>query len=241
MRSIDTTHSGKRMLRNQSVATFACMVLALTCIIVLGVWGAVRDLRRGRESLLQAEIAELRSHAERTVHHIERDLADWKSKPSLKDLGKAAWLVAHWKADIVPEEKWSYAAVEDEDHTLVAHTNPALEGMRLPSEWYQRIVPIAGSDVVETRVPELTDGQTVFDLRLPITVNGRPAGIYHAALNAEWFDRTATAEEEFGLFGWLVVVGGVVLVVGVFDPVALLLGLWVGGVVLGVVGLGSCW
>lgn len=213
MRSIDTPNSGKRMLRNHSVATFACMALALTCIIVLGVWGAVRDLRRGRESLLQAEIAELRSHAERTVNHIERDLAEWKSKPSLKDLGKPDWLLAHWNTDIVPEEKWSYAALEDQGHTLVAHTDPALEGTQLPREWYQRKVPVAGSDVVETQSPELTGGHAAFDLRLPITVNGRAAGVYHAALNAQWFNRAATAAEESEAFGWFVVVGGVVLVV----------------------------
>jgi two-component system sensor histidine kinase HydH len=201
------------MLRNHSIATFMCMALALTCIVVLGVWGAVRDVRRSRESLLQAEIAEISSHAERTVRHIERDLAERKIKPSLKDLREAAWLRSHWNSDIFPEEKWAYAAVEDENHTLVAHTNPALEGNRLPREWYRRIVPIAGSDVVDTHLPELTEGRPAFDLRLPITFNGRPAGIYHSALSAEWFDRTATVAEELELFGWLVVVAGVVLVV----------------------------
>ena len=213
MKSIDTPHSGNRMLRKHSIATFFCMAVALTCIIVLGVWGAVRDLRRGWESQLQAEIAEMRSHAERTVRHIEWDLAQRKISPDFKDLRKAAWLVAHWKEDIVPEEKWSYAAVEDENHIVVAHTNPVLEGTRLPSEWYDQIVPIAGSDVVKTHLPELTEGRAAFDLRLPVTFNGRPAGVYHTALNAEWFDRTAAAAEEYGLFGWVVVVGGVVVVV----------------------------
>lgn len=213
MPDIEASKRGKRVLRNHSAATFACMVLALTCIIVLGVWGAVRDVRRERESLLQAEIAELRSHAERSVHHLERDLAAWTSKPSLKDLGKPAWLIAHWKADILPEEKWAYAAVEDQDHTLVAHTNPSLEGARLPVEWYQRVVRIVGNDVVETQLPQLTEARPAFDLRLPINVNGRAAGVYHAALSVQWFDRAAATAEKSEIFGWMVVVGGVVLVV----------------------------
>lgn len=213
MRRIETANSGIRVLRNQSLATFACMVLALTCIIVLGIWGGVRDLRRGRESLLQAKIAEMRSHAERTVNHIERDLAERETQAGLKELGSAEWLVAHWKEDILPHEKWAYAAVEDRNHTLVAHTNPALAGSQLPSEWYDHIVPMSGSDVVRTRLPALTEGRPVFDLRLPINVNDRLAGTYHAALSVEWFDRTAAAAEKSEVFGWVVVVGGVVLVV----------------------------
>jgi two-component system sensor histidine kinase HydH len=213
MGSIDKPNSGKRMLRNHSIATFICMAAALTCIVVLGVWGSARDLRRERGSLLQAELAEIHSHAERTVRHIERELVEGKVAPSFRDLRKQAWLAAHWKADIVAEEKWAYAAVEDANQTIVAHTDPALEGTRLPSEWYDRVVPTVGSDVVETRLTGLTGGPPAFDVRLPISFGGRTVGVYHAALYAEWFDAAATKAEEFTLFGWLVVVGGAVLVV----------------------------
>ncbi|HET6879908.1 MAG TPA: HAMP domain-containing sensor histidine kinase [Pirellulales bacterium] len=185
----------------------------MTCIAVLGVWGAVRDLRRERKSLLQAEIAEIQSHAERTVRHIERSLVEGHVTPDFTELQDQPWLSAHWNTDIVPEEKWAYAAVEDAGQTIVAHSSPALRGGRLPSNWYQRLMAIAGSDAVETGVPELTGGETVFDVRLPITFNGRAVGVYHAALSGKWFEAALAAEEKFTLFGWAVVVGGVVLVV----------------------------
>lgn len=203
----------RQMLRNYSIATFGSMAAALICIVVLGTWGAVRDLRRSRDSLLQAEVAEMQSHAERTVRHIERDLLEGRIGPDLHGLHQVPWLVAHWKTGIIPEEKWAYAAVEDVHHRIIAHSHPSLDGGLLPSEWYQRVLPMAGSDVVETSLPALTSGRPAFDMRLPIVMNGRAIGAYHAALSADWFDAAVAAEEEYALFGWIVVVGGVALVV----------------------------
>jgi two-component system sensor histidine kinase HydH len=213
MQSVDVATNGRRMLRNHTIATFICMAVALTCIAGLGVWGAARDLRRDREALLRAEIAEIQSHAERTVRNIERCLVEGKIGPDFSRLEEQPWLVGHWKTEIVAEEKCSYAAVEDTNHRIVAHTNASREGGRLPNEWYQRVVPIAGSNVVETSVPELTDGHGAFDLRLLITLNNAVVGVYHAGLDADWFERAATAQRAESLFGWIVVVGGVVLVV----------------------------
>ncbi len=213
MTTPDTSRSGRRLLRVYSIATFLCMTIALSCIVGLGAWGAVRDLRRGRESLLQAEIAEANSHSERTVRRIERDLVEGKIAPDFSDLRSQGWLTSHWKSDIVAEAEWAYAAVEDGSHHLVAHSMPSLAGGRLPSDWYQRRVSVAGSDVVETNLTALTGGLPAFDVRLPITFNGRTVGVYHCGLSHDWFNATATADEEFALFGWLVVVGGAALVV----------------------------
>lgn len=212
MDAADGSSGRKRLLRQYTIASFASMAAAMTCIVCLGTWGAVRDLKRGRDSLLEAEIAEMRSHAERTVRNIERALVAGKIGPDFSRLRADESLLAHWKNGILTTEKWSYAAVEDANRRIVAHSNPALEGALIASEWYERVVPIAGGDVVETRFPALTGGGHDFDVRLPVTLDGHTVGVYHAGMDADWFEAAVAADQEYALVGWTIVVGGAALV-----------------------------
>lgn len=209
----DKLGSPKRLLRRYTRATFVCMAAALAAIVALGSWGAARDLRQEQTSLLQAAVAEATSHAERTVRHIEREVADGDVRPDFGGLRGENWLLAHWQESILSEEKWSYAAVEDVRGKLVAHSNPALDGQQLTRGWYERAVPLAGADVVETRFASLTEGRRAFDVRLPITLNDAVIGTYHSGINADWFDATVEEHEEYAQFGWMVVIGGTTLVV----------------------------
>jgi signal transduction histidine kinase len=70
-----------------------------------------------------------------------------------------------------------------------------------------------GSDLVRTRFVGLTEGRPTFDIRLPISYDGRVVGTYHSGLSVDWFERRVAAECEYTLFGWIVVVGGTALVV----------------------------
>lgn len=202
----------KRMFRRSSAASFLSLAAAMACIVSLGIWGAVRDLTRIRDSLLNGEIAEMKSHAERTVRNIESALVA-KKIDGVNHLHDGEGLLNHWKTGILKTEKWSYAAVEDANRAIVAHSNPALEGGQLASDWYERVVPVVGSDVVETRFLALTGGQHVFDMRLPIVFNGQTVGVYHAGLDADWFEAAVAADQEHALIGWTIVVGGTALVV----------------------------
>ncbi|HVA48146.1 MAG TPA: HAMP domain-containing sensor histidine kinase [Pirellulales bacterium] len=203
----------RRLLRRSTRATFVCMTVALVSIVALGVWGAGRDLEQARDSFLKSAVAEVVSHAQRTVRHIERDFAQGDVRPDLRQLRSLDWLLAHWHQAILSEEKWSYAAVEDLAGNVVAHSNPALEGQQLCPGWHQRALLQAGADVVETRFAGLTEGRRAFDVRLPVTFNGAVIGTYHAGLNADWFEAAAAAQQDEEQFGWMVVIAGTTLVV----------------------------
>ncbi|HTU25921.1 MAG TPA: ATP-binding protein [Pirellulales bacterium] len=198
----------RRPLRRYTVAAFSCLAAALACILVLGVWGAVRDLKHRQTSLFGLELAEVKSHAARTVRYIEGLLADGTVSRDFSGLP----VIAHWQKTILTEEKWTHAAVENLHGVIVAHSNPGLVGMELTGPWYERVVTVPGSDVVETRFGGLTEGRPAYDVRLPIVLGGEVVGTYHSGLSKHWFERSVTAERQYALFGWYVVVSGTVLV-----------------------------
>ncbi|HVC93542.1 MAG TPA: ATP-binding protein [Pirellulales bacterium] len=206
-------YHGRRLLRRYTIASFACMTAALACVLLLGIWGAAHDVKQERIALLKSEVAVLKSHAERTVGHFESQLLEGSVAPDFHGLQDASWLRTHWKREILHQEKWAYAAIEDATGKIAAHSNPAMQGGRLAGEWYQRIVTGVGGDVVETRFADLTEGRPAFDIRLPIAFKGNVVGTYHSGLNADWFEDRVAAERKNAIFGWAVVIGGVALVV----------------------------
>jgi two-component system, NtrC family, sensor histidine kinase HydH len=211
---LDASEAGgtRRLLYRYTRATFVCLTLALFSILALGVWGAGRDFAQTHDSLLQSAVAEVTSHAQRTVRHIELDLASGELRPDFRDLREQDWLRSHWHEAILSQEKWLYAAVEDTSGRIVAHSNPALQGQQLAAGWYQRAVLDDGNQVVETRAVSLTEGRRAFDVRLPIIFHDDRIAIYHAGINAEWFDESVRAQEEHAKSGWMVVIGGALLV-----------------------------
>ena len=196
-------------LRRYAVAAFSCLAVGLACILVLGIWGAARDLKHREASLLRLEVAEVVSHAERTVRYIEGLMADGTVGADFSGLP----VMSHWQRTILAQEKWTHAAIENLQGLIIAHSNPGLVGMQLTGPWYERVVPLAGCDIVETRFGGLTEGRPAYDVRLPITFQGKPVGTYHSGLSLHWFDRSVAAERQYALFGWIVVVSGTVLVV----------------------------
>jgi signal transduction histidine kinase len=206
---IATPTDRRHLLPRYTTAAFCCLAAALVCILGLGTWGALRDIERRRTSLLQSEIAEIKSHSERTVRYLEGLLVEGAMKPDFTGLP----VIPHWQRMILAEEKWTHAAIEGAEGNIIAHSNPALIGQKLSGRWYERVVPLAGSDIVETRFVGLTEGRPAYDIRLPISYDGRPVGTYHSGMSADWFQRRVAAECEYTLFGWTVVVGGTALVV----------------------------
>lgn len=207
-----STSTEQRLLRRFTTASYLCMACTLVCIVALGAWGAVRDLRSDAKFLIEAEISTLKSHAERTVGHIESQLLDGSIGPDFSGLDDDRWLRRHWER-ILSEAKWAYAAVEDAHGVLAAHSNPALVGRKLSGPWYERVVPDVAGDVVETHSPDLCEGRPAFDLRLPITLNGRQIGTYHSGLNANWFRETLAVTNKYTILRWGTVIAGIALVV----------------------------
>ncbi|HVX09855.1 MAG TPA: ATP-binding protein [Pirellulales bacterium] len=204
--------SPRRLLRRYARASFLCMAIGLASILALGLWGAARDFRQGRESLLMSAVAEVESHFQRPVRRIEQEMVDGEVGPHFERLASREWLLVHWRQAILNEEKWSYAAVADLEGNIVAHSNSALQGEQLRPGWFERTLPDTGADVVETHFAGLTEGRRAFDVSLPITYRGSTVGTYHAGINADWFDHTVAAQQDDAQVGWLVVISGTALV-----------------------------
>ena len=67
-------------------ASAGCVAGALLLVLLLGGWGAYQDWQRIKLATLQAEITQVRSHAERTAGQIESQLMDMGQTPNLKKL-----------------------------------------------------------------------------------------------------------------------------------------------------------
>jgi two-component system, NtrC family, sensor histidine kinase HydH len=168
------------------LAVFACTstCVGLAVLLIYAVWSSSRDQAALRESLLEAEIDRLRSHAERTVGRIEREL---ESGGDLRASDGFGWLTAHWQA-IDEQEKRLFAAVLDENGRVLKHSNPGRVGRRLARGWYERVAEELGEDVVETHSQVLTGGAPAYDVRVSIRQNGQEVGEYHAGFDIDWFN-----------------------------------------------------
>jgi signal transduction histidine kinase len=157
-------------------------------IMVLTLWGADRDLQFIRAALLQAEVDQVRSYAERTVERIEWDLEE-RAASSLEELGTDGWLQRHWNSVIPSEKRQFYAAVvRSSDNTVIYHSDSSRMGQRLPNNWYHRALIEVGDDVVETRNSALASDKLAYDVQVPIYLDGRGIGVYHAGFDVAWFE-----------------------------------------------------
>ena len=198
----------------QGWALYLCIGTALFLVVLLGLCGAYLELERARTSVTSAIVGRLRSHAERTAGHLENLVAESGQGADLATARHAQWLRAHW-ARVIPQPERVYGAVIDDAGEIVAHSDTALEGARLPAKWFDREFTEAGPAVVETSCPQLTGGVRTFDIQARISVGGAKLGTYHSGLNAAWFDREVRSAERTVLRRWFLVTGGIVAVVSV--------------------------
>lgn len=201
----------RRSLSRSAVAAYLCICVALALLLALTAWGAYRDLTSLREALLQAHIGRLRSHAERTVGRLERDI-ETAGGSNLDTLSEIEWLNRHWER-FLEDESHVYAAIVGNDGRIWRHNDETRAGKRLPHDWYDRVVHDVGEDVVITRSPVLSSGNDAYDVHAPILVHGKELGEYHVGLNIETLQKRVGRHEREFLRRRAVLVGGVLLIV----------------------------
>jgi signal transduction histidine kinase len=169
------------------------------------------DLEMIRSVTMRSEIGQLRSQSVRETGKLEALIevhAD-SSQPSREQswsvLKEQAWLPIFWDSARESVDHQLYAAIVDNSGVIIFHSDPALVGRRLTSEWDDRKEPAAGRDVVRMRAGALADSAAL-DVNVPITVGGRHIGQYHAGLDAVWFDRVVAEQQRELLWSrsWIV-------------------------------------
>lgn len=189
----------------------------LVFVLAVAIWGVYHDLNQVRTTLLVSEMNRLRTHAVRTAGLIQDELHQ-KNKDSLNDLDDDAFLRKHWERVIKTDRSRLFAAVVDTHNRVVAHSDPTREGSVLEPAWYDRLIPEAGDDVVETRSQALSGGVPGYSVSSPLFNNNRLIGTYHSGLRKDWVEKTLIDRQAASKRVWaylLTLIGLIVALSGV--------------------------
>lgn len=206
-----------------TMALYLCIAGTLLSVLGMTVWGMDHDLDQVRATLIDSEMDRLRSHASRTVIRIQDECR--RLNATLDDrFRRDGYLRRHWNRVVKNDESRLYSAIVDPTGKVFMHTDPTREGGHLETVWYDRTIPEGGDDVVDTRAEALTGGDRALDVRVPILVDGRPAGSYHTGLSQAWLERKLKDRELSikWVWGWLL--GGILVSVLVSGMVLIQIG-----------------
>jgi signal transduction histidine kinase len=196
---------------NRGAAELFCIAIALLAIILLGVWGAYRDVSQARAIMLQLEARRVRSLAAFTVRQIEAQLAKEADARDFRSHAWVRWLKMQWRQLLRKQPERLYGAIIDRKGRIIVHTQTDHEGRTVSGQAYTRALPEIADDVVESRAPALTDGRKAFDVSLPIMLNKEVLATYHTGLDAEKFEQRFHLIYERILNAWTAVILSIVL------------------------------
>lgn len=202
----------RKSINRSAIAAYGCICVALVLLLGLCLWSTYREMKSYRSTLLQAEVARLRSHAERTVGRLERELES-QDELDLSLADRSDWLRDYWTKVIPVEAQRLYAAIVDREGQVVLHSNPDLSGGQLARHWYDRLATEAGELIVETHSKALTSGKRALDVRVPIVLGDREVGEYHAGFDLNWFEEYSADQRSDFLRQRIFLVGSVLLIV----------------------------
>jgi signal transduction histidine kinase len=107
-----------------------------------------------------------------------------------------------WANLLAKDSQRLYVAITDPSGHIELHSNPQYEGQRLSPDWYDRLVPEAGTNIVYAVANPLADKEPSYDLRVPIGIGDRRIGDYHVGLSAKWLNDSVADLERHALVGW---------------------------------------
>lgn len=203
-----------RSLRSFSgTAPAICIGTALLLVLLVGGWGAYRDLTDLQRTVIQAEVTKIRSHAERSVGRVESHLLEDGFGLDLAAALKANWLKSHWQQTVHNVPDRLYGAIVDLQGIVLSHSDPGQEGKPLAGDWALEKLPQYGTGVHETSSPVLSGGVRTIDVSVPILFRNQPVGVFHSGVDANWLDKQAVIARQPALTGWIIVIGAILGVV----------------------------
>ncbi len=185
------------------------IAVAMLAVLLIGLWGARRDLTDIRDALYRAEVERLRSHSLRTVARIEQELQQEPSSEDQQKLGTFDWLAKLWAQSSANEPQRLYAAVVDHDGHVIQHSDQDLTGTRLKDGWpispEERQDPPVNVSTLTGSI--LSDGRPAIEVAIPISADGTPAGTYHLGIDRRWFEREVARRQAPIKARWTVIIG----------------------------------
>lgn len=187
------------------VSVTICIVLAL----LLGGWGIYLDFSVVRESLLEAEILRVKSHAIRTVSRIEHEFHVHPSSPDFENIVNNKKYRSVWASSPEGDDENHFSAILDPLGVVIAHTDSRLKARRLERDWYIQIEKHADSNVFLTESKTLSNGQIVYCIREPIVNEGEVVGEYYSGFPVSWFEETLGQERRQMMGHWAFLLAGI--------------------------------
>jgi signal transduction histidine kinase len=204
------TERDRRMHTRWGVLAYGCIATALLLVVLMGVWGAWRDIVANQLTHLRSAVSRLNVQATRRAEHIECALERIGAENSILTVGVLVDDPAfqrYWRGIEPLTQHELYAAIIDLGGTVVIHTDPQAVGQTVGRRWYDRVVTDVGDDVLETDDAVLTGSRPSLDVRIPLTVNGREVGEYHEGLSKDAVEAQMAADRAHIVERWSVVIG----------------------------------
>lgn len=197
------------VLFRSTLAATVWIAVAMLAVLLIGLWGARRDLSDIREALFRAEIVRIHSHGLRTVARIEQEVQGDAAIDGQYMLRKSPWLAQLWEQNLPQEAQRLYAAVIDDNGLVVQHTDEQLIGARMKPDWPlpadTGINEPLGVTVQEHNI--LADGNSAIDIAIPIVVNEATIGSYHQGIDRRWFEHEVALQQKPVELRWAVIIG----------------------------------
>lgn len=203
------------VLFRSTLAASLSIALAMAAVLLIGLWGANRDLSDLRSAMVRAEIDRLRSHGIRTVARLESELENLGPVARLTSLEQTAWLKRFWNRVIPREKQRLYAAIVDTSGSIILHSDETLIGQQLSDNWQDEsaIEDVGSENVFQVRSQALSNGQPAFDIVIPIEVSGQILGSYHSGFDQSWIDSQVSISGQPVRNRWTLIVGTLFVVV----------------------------
>lgn len=209
-------HSDMAPSRQPTRSRLVWLLLLICLPLVLALIDCVRDLYCDtvmiRTVALRTEMSQLRTQTIRRASRLEALLENHVSTNSggadlsWETLASEPWLAGQWSSLAAPQGNEKYLAVVNQLGNIVLHTDAAIVGQRVTSEWDDEKVADAGPDVVRIRTGPLALDSQMLDLNVPLFVNGQRVGRMHSGIDAVTFDRRVGQEQRQYLWkrSWVV-------------------------------------
>lgn len=203
------------VLFRSTLAASLSITLAMAAVLLIGWWGANRDISDLRSAMVRAEIGRLRSHGIRTVARLESELENLGPVARLNSLEQTAWLQRFWNRVIPREKQRLYAAIVDTSRSVILHSDETLIGQQLGNHWQDGSVGAGAEfeDVFHTHSQALSSGQPAFDIMIPIEVAGQTVGIYHSGFDESWVNNQVSLRGQPIRNRWILIVCTLLIVV----------------------------
>lgn len=161
--------------------------LPLVLLVVVGII-ALRSAHQKQRDTFQSAVSEQRTQLIRVATKIEMALDSTGPSTDWEPLQADQRVRAKWLPSLLTSDQTLYAAIVEPTGRILFHSDLKSEGQPIGIAWYDEIIPAADFSVVKVTAGPLSQGQSAFDVRVPIQHADHLLGEIHSGLSVDKLD-----------------------------------------------------